>query len=91
MNVSHELLASVGTLCLVVADEDSDGVDRESSEEGAALEAAYWCRGGEMVQLLLVGDGALRHGEHVVLVSRGGTCREGRSDDLLRAESPLAI
>ena len=60
MNVSHELLAGVGTLCLVVADEDGDGVDGESSEESAALETADWGRGGEMVQLLLVGHGALQ-------------------------------
>ena len=60
MNVSHELLAGVGTLCLVVADEDGDGVDGESSEESAALETADWGRGGEMVQLLLVGHSALQ-------------------------------
>ena len=60
MNVRHEFLASVGTLCLVVADEDSDGVDRESSEESAALEAPNWGRGGEMIQLLLVSDGTLQ-------------------------------
>ena len=60
MNARHELLAGVGTLGLVVADEDRDGVDGESSEESAALEAANRGRGGEMVQLLLVGDGTLQ-------------------------------
>ena len=60
MDVGHQFLAGVGTLALVVAEEDGDGVDREGTEEGVALEASDWGGDGEVLQLLLVGDGTLQ-------------------------------
>ena len=60
MDVGHQLLAGVGTLGLVVAEEDGDGVDREGTEEGVALEASDRGGDGQVLQLLLVGDGTLQ-------------------------------
>ena len=60
MDIRDEFLAGVGTLALVVAEEDSDGVDGESPEEGVTLEASDGSWDGEVLQLLLVGNGALQ-------------------------------
>ena len=60
MNICDQLLAGVGTLGLVVAEEDCDGIDGECPEEGVALEAPDRGRGGEVLQLLLVGHRALQ-------------------------------
>ena len=87
MNVRNELLASVGTLALVVADEDGDGVDRESSEESAALEAANRGRGGEMIQLLLVSDGTLQ--PVIVPVALGNSHHAEEASVSARLAAPL--
>ena len=90
MNARHELLAGMGTLGLVVADEDGDGVDRESSEERAAFEAANRCRGGEMVQLLLVGDGTLQSVVVPLALRYSHHAEEASVSAGLAAAAPLA-
>ena len=53
MNVGDELLVRVWTVLLVVTDEYSDRVDRESSQEVTALEAPHRGGGGEVGELIL--------------------------------------
>ena len=60
MNVCDQLPAMVRTLPFIVTEEDSDWVDWQDPEVGAAPETPDRCRSGQVLQLLLVSDGTLQ-------------------------------